>query len=74
MDTDKPLIECWAEEGGIQVRIRAGDNDSRIIEIVNVCGAEGWAGKVLASATVASFRRQRLADALAMPKTEGDTG
>lgn len=55
------LDEIWADEGGIRIRILQDPNNSRIIQFVDV--SEGWGGTVLAEATVADFRRNRVIEA-----------
>jgi len=65
-DQTKMLEECWAEEGCIRLRIESDDNGSRIVSIVDI--TEGWPGVVVGQATLARFRRERIAKAIGEDK------
>jgi hypothetical protein len=55
----KVLDMIWAEEAGVSVYVFEGEKDSRVIEIHGI--NDGGYEEVLARATVADFRRKRLA-------------
>lgn len=56
------IEECWCEEGGIRLRVSEGEGGRRVIQVVSTTG--GWPGTVLATATLADFRRERIARAI----------
>lgn len=67
----KALDAIWAEEAGVMVYIYEGDNGSRIIEIHGI--GEDLRETVLATATIAGFRRDRLAKLITTQATRRDT-
>lgn len=58
------LSECWAEEGGIYIEIHDAPKDQCIIKIYDTTGNPKWPGELKAEATIARFRRDRIAEAI----------
>ena len=62
------IDEIWAEEGGMRLRIEAGEHGRIAFSIVDV--TVGWPGAVMATATLADFRVERLIEGIR--KANGD--
>ncbi len=52
--------EVWAEEGGMRLRVESAKNGSVVFSILDV--SPGWPGVVVAKATIASFRLDRIGE------------
>jgi hypothetical protein len=68
-DSPKHIDEIWAEEGGMRLRIEAGENGRIAFSIVDV--TVGWPGAVMAKATLAEFRVKRMIEGIR--KSNGET-
>ncbi len=58
----KVLDMIWAEEAGVYIKILESDRERRVIEIYDD-GKMGHNSKPVARATIADFRRKRVAEA-----------